>query len=257
MCRLAAYLGPPISLEKFLIVPEHSLINQSWRPREMREATMNADGFGIGWFADDNRPASYKNTQPIWSDPNIHSLGRSLVRSQWMANVRSATLVSDIAHANTQPFCSDRLLFAHNGYLEKFTSHWRGKIRHRLLPDFENMIHGTTDSEYVFALYKQHFQQQGDAVSAIQELVKELDEMADGSRALLNIMIALPGQLLALRHAINGESPTLYYLVENSEQGNGVTVASEALFDNDDWIKVDEHRLLVINSDADVSLRPL
>lgn len=257
MCRLAAYLGPPISLEQFLIAPEHSLINQAWRPREMREATLNADGFGIGWFADDNRPACYKNTRPIWSDANIHSLGRSLVRQQWMASVRSATLVNDISHANTQPFYSDLVLFAHNGYLEQFTSHWRGQIRRMLQPEFENMIHGTTDSEYVFALFKQHFRQQGDAVSAVQSTIRELDQMANGSRALLNIMVALPGQLVATRHAINGESPTLYYSVEESEQGHGVTIASEALFDTDDWIKVDENQLLVINRKANVSMRPL
>ena len=30
--------------------PEHSLIVQSYKPREMISGTVNADGFGIGWY---------------------------------------------------------------------------------------------------------------------------------------------------------------------------------------------------------------
>ncbi|MEE8513848.1 MAG: class II glutamine amidotransferase, partial [Gammaproteobacteria bacterium] len=29
MCRLAAYLGPPITLQRFLVDPAHSLIEQA------------------------------------------------------------------------------------------------------------------------------------------------------------------------------------------------------------------------------------
>lgn len=52
MCRLLAYLGSPIFLEYLLYKPEHSLIAQSYQPREMISGAVNADGFGVGWYHD-------------------------------------------------------------------------------------------------------------------------------------------------------------------------------------------------------------
>ncbi|BDA75403.1 hypothetical protein CAL7716_095690 [Calothrix sp. PCC 7716] len=50
MCRLLAYIGTPVNLELILCKPEHSLIVQSYKPREMLQGTVNADGYGIGWY---------------------------------------------------------------------------------------------------------------------------------------------------------------------------------------------------------------
>ncbi|VAW77744.1 hypothetical protein MNBD_GAMMA13-583, partial [hydrothermal vent metagenome] len=49
MCRIAAYLGPPITLGMLLTEPPHSLLVQGWAPRELRYAKLNADGYGFGW----------------------------------------------------------------------------------------------------------------------------------------------------------------------------------------------------------------
>ncbi|HBE92200.1 MAG TPA: hypothetical protein DDW55_06595, partial [Gammaproteobacteria bacterium] len=62
MCRLAAYLGPELRLEKLLIEPEHSLVKQSWAPREMLEAKLNADGYGYGWYDPEGNPLRYRYT---------------------------------------------------------------------------------------------------------------------------------------------------------------------------------------------------
>lgn len=257
MCRLAAYFGPPISLEQFLLEPEHSLVNQSWQPREMREAKMNADGFGVSWFAEDGRAASYKHTQPIWSDPNLTSLARSLKRDRWLASVRSATLVNDISYANTQPFTDDAILFTHNGYLEHFTSNWRGAIRHRLSPEVENKIHGTTDSEYLFALFYQHLQEIGDIAEALAAMVSTLDQIAGKSRALLNFVVSSPGQLVALRHALADESPSLYYHIEKTNEGDAVRIASEAMTADNEWSRIDENRMVIVDDRAEISITDL
>ena len=78
MCRHASYLGPLISLEKFLLQPIHSLVEQSYRPKEMLTAEVNADGFGIGWYLEDGTARRYINPAPIWSDPNIVQLAPML-----------------------------------------------------------------------------------------------------------------------------------------------------------------------------------
>ena len=78
MCRLMGYLGIPIQLDRLLNKPEHSLIVQSYQPREMTAGLLNADGFGVGWYAADRQtePFIYKNTLPIWNDINLPSLSR-------------------------------------------------------------------------------------------------------------------------------------------------------------------------------------
>lgn len=219
----------------------------------MREATMNADGFGIAWFADDGEAAVYKNTHPIWSDANLHSLGRSLVQPRWLAAVRSATMVSDISYANNQPFTSENTLFTHNGYLEDFTHAWRGEIRQHLQPEFENRIHGTTDSEYLFALYSQFYEKTGEIAAAMTELVGLLENLARGKRALLSFVVSSPVQLVAVRHAIGDASPTLYYHIEETGSGSAVHIASESLTAHEGWTKIEENRLLRVDENNEIS----
>ena len=97
MCRIACYIGPEIALADLLLQPDHSLLQQSWNPQEMREGRLNADGYGFGWFDVSGKTARYTNPMPIWSDPNLESLSRSLHQTIWMANVRSATRCMDVS----------------------------------------------------------------------------------------------------------------------------------------------------------------
>ena len=72
MCRHLAYLGPPATLRSVLIDPPHGLYRQAWEPRRQRHGTVNADGFGIGWYAEgDPVPARYRRGLPIWGDPSL------------------------------------------------------------------------------------------------------------------------------------------------------------------------------------------
>lgn len=53
MCRHLAYVGPPVPLARLLTEPPHSLYEQSWRPARQRYGTVNADGFGVGWYPEE------------------------------------------------------------------------------------------------------------------------------------------------------------------------------------------------------------
>src|SRR5579862_9722706 len=77
MCRHLAYLGPPAPLRALLTDPPHSLYRQAWAPRRQRHGTVNADGFGIGWYAgSDLVPARYRRGDPIWGDPSLADIAR-------------------------------------------------------------------------------------------------------------------------------------------------------------------------------------
>ena len=77
MCRHLAYLGPPATLRSVLIDPPHGLYRQAWAPRRQRHGTVNADGFGVGWYApDDPDPARYRRAVPIWGDESFADVAR-------------------------------------------------------------------------------------------------------------------------------------------------------------------------------------
>lgn len=257
MCRIAAYLGPAISLQHFLLSPPHSLMEQSWAPKEMREAKLNADGFGFGWFANTQQPAIYTNPMPIWTDPNLEGLGHALSADCWLAYVRSATRRMDVSHANTQPFRNSTLLFTHNGFIDKFGETLRHNIRHALETHCEKTIHGNTDSEYLFALLRQQLLQGISVEAGIRKLMQLLQQWAGDVKLLLNFVIADKDRIVAMRHAINGECPSLYYCVDEESFPDAKLVASEPLTKSESWQSVPEHHLLILHRDRAPQLEKL
>lgn len=229
MCRIAAYLGPVCPLHDFLDAPPHSLARQSWDAREMASATVNADGWGIGWYADDGEPAVYRHTLPIWADGNVDALARSLSRPLWVGNVRSATPGLGTEHANTQPFAGNGLMFAHNGYIQDFARTLRARVRARLDPAIEQTIQGNTDSEYLFALVRQQTGTLTERLERALRLVHEWLAEQNDTQALLNMIVTDGRRLAAVRSAFNAPAPSLY--IHRGWRG-GMVVASE-VFDTD------------------------
>ncbi len=116
MCRHLAYLGPPASLRSLLIDPPHSLYRQAWAPRRQRHGTVNADAFGIGWYAGaDPVPARYRRGEPIWGDPSLSDIARVISAGAVLAAVRSATPGTAAGPEAAAPFGCGPWLFSHNG----------------------------------------------------------------------------------------------------------------------------------------------
>ncbi|MHB1950849.1 MAG: class II glutamine amidotransferase [Acidiferrobacteraceae bacterium] len=245
MCRLAAYLGPELALARFLIEPPHSLVEQSWRPREMTTGRLNADGYGLAWNVCDGTVARLVNPMPIWTDVNLESLGRSLRSTLWMGIVRSATPGFAAHPANTQPFVQGPLLFLHNGHIENFPGAVRRRIRDELDDDIESCIEGTTDSEYLFALLRQIMRRdQCSLLDALPALASSI--RGYGNTALLNIVATDGTSLYAMRHALGAPAPTLYSTDGDETFPGGVLVCSEPLTPSANWRLLPESSVLVL-----------
>ncbi len=149
MCRLAAYAGPQIALEKIVIAPPHSLVEQSQSANEAKLA-VNGDGFGIAWYGDDDRPGQYRDILPAWSNSNLPSICRMIKSHLFMAHVRAST-TGGTSWTNCHPFVHNAWSFMHNGQVSDF-----GRIRRSLgsqLPDnLYELRKGTTDPELLFLL---------------------------------------------------------------------------------------------------------
>lgn len=259
MCRLAAYIGPQISLAHFLLRPPHGLVEQAWRPRELKGATLNADGYGFGWFGPDRAPARFVSPMPIWSDTNLPALAPSLHAGVWTANVRSATPGLATHTYNTQPFADDGFLFLHNGFVTDFARTLRGRLRQLLAPEIEATVHGNTDSEYLFALLRQMLTEDLD-LPVDEALMQALAVLADNlgeQRALLNLVLTDGERICAARHALNGECPSLYFTTDDEDYPDGLLVASEPLTDSRYWQPVPEHHLLILDPEQPPELLPL
>ena len=118
MCRHLAYLGPPATLRSVIIDPPHGLYRQAWAPRQQRHGTVNADGFGVGWYAaGDPDPARYRRTGPIWGDESFADVARVTRAGAILGAVRGATAGTDPGVAAVAPFAAGSWLFSHNGVI--------------------------------------------------------------------------------------------------------------------------------------------
>jgi ergothioneine biosynthesis protein EgtC len=259
MCRLLAYLGSSISLEDILYKPEHSLIVQSYQPREMLSGVVNADGFGVGWYHPhkETEPFTYKNTLPIWNDTNLPSLSRYVESGCIISYVRSATAGQALDFSNCQPFQYQRLLFIHNGRIAKFRQTLYKPIRSLLNEEIYNIIYGTTDSEHIFALILHYLSINPDKTieQALEVTLLKLSEMAQDYQTdvLANVIISDGNRLIASRYSTKSPAPSLYYLQNDSNYSNSVIIASETL-SSGNWTSCPENSIISVGENCDIQI---
>ena len=259
MCRLLAYMGPKICLYDLILKPPHNLEKQAWQPQELRETKLNADGFGFGWYKSDKQKDDqiglYRQPHPIWNDANLKDLSQSLKQNLFFAMVRSATAGLGMSLNNTQPFVYKQWLFQHNGYILDFATNFRSQIRSLLTPDYENIIQGNTDSEYIFTLLMQHLEETGSPVAALQQTFNDIADLTNDKRSLLNIMLSDGETIYASKHAINGLCPSLYYgLSIDGFPENSQLLVSEKLNDDNNWQAIDDNSIIIIQPNQKIEL---
>ncbi|MFG2517826.1 ergothioneine biosynthesis protein EgtC [Streptomyces sp. NPDC048527] len=246
MCRHLACLGPAVPLGDVLVAPPHSLLRQSWEPRRQRHGTVNADGFGVGWYADgDPVPARYRRAGPIWGDQSFADLARVVRSGAVLAAVRDATLGGADGEAATAPFASGPWLFSHNGAV----TGWPRSLAPltTALPPVDLLsMEARCDSAFVWALLLHRLRSGDDQGQALADTVLEVAEAAPGSR--LNLLLTDGESITATAW---GDS--LWYLTEPDRR---TVVASEPYDDDPQWREVPDRTLLAA-SRTDVLLTPL
>lgn len=258
MCRLLAYLGTPISLYPLLYEPTHSLVVQSYQPREMISGVVNADGFGVGWYGNKNQEAfSYRHTIPIWNDVNLPGLSRYIESSCMVAYVRSATPGQALDMSNSQPFNYKNLLFIHNGRINKFRQTLYRKIRTKISDEIYNWISGSTDSEHILALVLDYLLIHPDwqVKQALHSALRDLGDWAEESQTDVdaNVIISDGRELVAARYTTNSPAPSLYFIQDAPAFPNSTIIASEALFAGN-WQSFPENSIIRVGENRAVKI---
>jgi glutamine amidotransferase len=244
VCRFVAYLGPPVTLEALLLAPEHSLLHQSWAPRHQRHGTVNADGFGVGWYDCARRPepARYRTARPMWADRSFTSLAGLVASGAVLAAVRSATPPAPVEESGAPPFTARRWLFAHNGAVDGFHEEPGIELRRRMSERARAGIEGASDSEVLFALVLDRLDA-GDSMG--EALVRVIATVEAVTTARLNLILTDGRSVVA---TASGDSLFVH-------RGDGVVVASEP-FDDSCWQTVPDRSLVDVCGD-NVLLTPL
>jgi glutamine amidotransferase len=266
VCRHLAWIGTPRTLAALTSQRPYSLLRQSWSPRRMAHGTINADGFGVGWYAPRVRatPARLRRAVPMWTDASYASMAGVIASGCVLAAVRGASLGMPVEETATAPFTDGNLLLSHNGRVDPAAA--RALLRDRPeapAPD------STCDSALVAALV---FERAGKSPldDAVAEVVTSLGDAALAGRpgaltpwagdwtggheparaagsARLNLLVTDGNQVVA-----TAWGDTLAYRIEP----DGVLVASEPDDDEPGWVDVPDHHLLVADTHK-VTLRSL
>jgi glutamine amidotransferase len=282
MCRLMAYLGSPIIIDKLLYQPKNSLVNQSINAKELEEP-LNGDGFGIGWYVPEvnYEPVTFVSVHPAWSNRNLKNLAPKIRTECFIAHVRAAS-VGEVSESNCHPFQYKNILMMHNGGVENFSSIKRN-LRTPLTDEFYNWIKGQTDSEHIFAyllndLFNNHKTISPESVvdafeNTFKALKKMMYEAGITEPAYLNMVVTNGLFIVGARYITDPkEEPlTLYhsegsrYVVEDGishmvapeDDDQAVLVVSEKLTEDKDWTLVPANHFIIVENSLNVRIRPI
>jgi len=242
VCRHLAYVGEPVRLADLLLTPPHSLLRQSWAPCDMRGGgTVNADGFGIGWYAD-AVPVRLRRAVPMWTDAALPGLASTVSSGAVLAAVRSATVGMPVVETACAPFTSGPWLFSHNGVVRGWPSSVAGLAARLPVTDLLT-LDAPTDSALLWALLRASLADGVPPAKAMAALVTEVAAAAPDSR--LNLLLTNGSTIVgtAWSHALWVRALP-----------GAVVVASEPYDEDPSWQEVpDGHLVTATPSSVDIT----
>ncbi|WP_300017914.1 ergothioneine biosynthesis protein EgtC [Pseudonocardia sp.] len=234
MCRHLAYVGPPVVLAAPVLDAPHSLLHQAYAPADMRGGgTVNADGFGAGWYPTAGGDAlRYRAATPIWSDPSFAALARATTTTGLLGAVRSATTGMPVTTAASAPFVDGRWLFSHNGRVAGWPDTVAGLAAGLPVTDLLT-LDAPTDAALLWALVRRRLRAGEDPAAALGAVVTAVAAAAPGSRLNLLLTDGTAIWATAWDHALS----------LRVDDGRAL-VASEPLDHDPHWTEVPDRHLV-------------
>jgi gamma-glutamyl hercynylcysteine S-oxide hydrolase len=231
-----------VPLGALLTEPSHSLVEQARRPKQQISGTENPDGWGVGWVDGDGRPQRHRSSAPIWADPALPDLARTVVTSDVLAAVRLASPGSKVEESGNAPFVADgRWFFSFNGIVDGFHDGVGEELSALVSPRRLEGVEGDSDTEMLFALTLDRIDDGRALVDALADVVCTVEQRTTGR---LNMLLSERGAIAATA-------------VGNSLYHRGAAlVASEPLDEASDWEPVPD-RSVVTSDGADLVMAVL
>ncbi|MFI5046370.1 MAG: class II glutamine amidotransferase [Acidimicrobiia bacterium] len=231
MCRHLAHLGPPTPLHDLLFAAPHSLAHQARHPEHQEQPGVNADGWGVGWYAPGaTDPERYRTVAPIWEDAAFATRSTHIESTAFLAAARLASPGAAIDTSGNAPFRSGPWLFSLNGIVHGFHDDVGRALRSQVSPARRAEIEGDTDSEVLFAMTLDRLDAGEAPVDALARVVRDVLAVTTGR---INLLLT-DGSLIAATRS--GRSLFV----------RGSTVASEPLDTDPAWREVVEGGVVLV-----------
>jgi glutamine amidotransferase len=177
MCRVLAYIGPETPLERLLLTPSNSLVNQALDPEHY--PTLQLAGWGFGAWSEHllkpEDPFIYRRPMAAFYDDNAGRIIPSLQASTVLGHVRAASYDSKVVMVdeNCHPFSFDETpwIMAQNGDLPSWMLLQRELLQH-CEDTYLKQMRGTTDTEFLYALLLSLLD--GDSDEDVQRAIEEM-----------------------------------------------------------------------------------
>src|SRR3954470_15742362 len=185
MCRALLYLGEPVLLDNLLYQPDSALVRQSYMPKMLN--MLNLAGFGLrAWDPGSHqaeRPFFYGSPSLPVFDRNLKNLAEKVKAACVLAHVRGVAYSKavDTSLQKAHPFQFEGLPWplAHNGDLAGIHD-MKPLLTPHVKPAFLPLIKGTTDSEWIYALFVSRLK---DAIGPANEA--EIFEAIEGTLRII------------------------------------------------------------------------
>jgi predicted glutamine amidotransferase len=218
MCRALLYLGEPVLLDNLLFQPDSALVRQSYMPKMLN--MLNLAGFGLrAWdprsHAPD-KPFFYGSPSLPVFDRNLKNLAEKVRAGCVLAHVRGVpySTAVEISLQNVHPFQFEGLQWAlaHNGDLAG-VQEMKPLLAQSIKPEFLGRIRGTTDSEWIYALFVSQLAEPAgecgadEVFAAIERTLaimrRAREKLGIDISSSVNLFIANGRQLAALRYCFD------------------------------------------------------
>jgi glutamine amidotransferase len=243
-----AYLGDPASAAELVFGGEHSLFRQSWAPRELLSGSVNADGYGVVWYAADG-PARIAESRPIWYDEE--DLRRTLgsLRSACMiAALRNGTPGIPVDRSGLLPLVVDRWSFVLNGFVPDFRRRHMRALRRDLPDHLYGSLTGVSDSETLFLMTLAAIDGGATPGDALVDTVGRVRRRVGSDEAQLNMVLSDGQSIAAVRTGTGGRTNSLYLAEKGTRMPAGTLLASERPNADEAWVEVGDHELVLLGS---------
>ncbi|WP_026401106.1 ergothioneine biosynthesis protein EgtC [Actinomadura rifamycini] len=244
MCRHLGYLGPERTLHSLVYDGEHSLETQAYAPRMTQGNLLNADGYGVGWYAA-GEAVRFRRAQPLWTDASFREIAATVRASCAVAAVRSATAGFPVDESGAQPLRAEGRLFSHNGVVRGYAE-VEGRLR-ELAGDVARVpdARAPLDSAPLLAIAARHWRDGAGLGAGLAATVAAVTALAPGRYNLL----AADGAALAA--TTWGDSLFV------REDADAIRVASEPLDGGPGWKRVPDRSLVTADRASGVRIESL